>query len=488
MANGPAVVGRYALVGRLASGGMGIVYRARLSSDGGFVRDFALKRLHPHIADDDEAVQMLLDEARLAALIRHPNVVTTLDVGSDADGFYVVMELVEGSSLSDLVEKAGALSPRIATRIVLDVLEGLSAAHLARDEHGRELEIVHRDVSPANVLVGRDGVAKLTDFGVAKARARLRTTVGVEVKGKLGYMPPEQLEGDLVDARADLFATAVVLWELLRGERLLRPTRARLKELERSAETPCSEPSWFATGAGDALDGIIRRGLRRAPEARFESARAMIEALRAAAHLGAGIAEAHELASIVAASERGNAEHACPTDGAPSRPTSSVGPSPRPESTDVVTLDAAWSSGNVEHARAGGVREATLVIDARPVPRAARGSRRRIALAIGALALAGCAMLAIATHRAGASAAPRVKEAHAPALVAASGDALPSGKAESTAAVSPADGSSMSMAPAELAASANPTKRGAPPRRVRTPPTGTQSAPGRGDDPFGGRH
>lgn len=271
---------------------MGTVYRARVEGEGGFVREFALKKLHDHLAGDREMVQMLLDEARLAARIRHPHVVSTIDVGRDGDSFFVVMDLVDGVNAAAFVKVGAPTSRRLAVRVILDALDGLSAAHNTLDDSGRPLEIVHRDISPENILVGRDGVAKLSDFGIAKARDRLRMTVGREIKGKFGYMPPEQLEGGPIDARADLFATGVVLWELLTGLPMLHGNRKRVKELEASV------PSWFPTGAGDAIDRLIRRALSTSPDARYPDARTMAAALEEAA--GGDVASREELGAKVA--------------------------------------------------------------------------------------------------------------------------------------------------------------------------------------------
>ena len=217
------VVGRYEILGEIASGGMATVHYGRLVGPVGFSRLVAIKELHPHFAKDPEFASMLVDEARLAAHIRHPNVVPTLDVVVSAGALLLVMEYVAGASLADLGRASRKarepIPPSIAVAVVAGVLYGLHAAHEALNERSEPLSIVHRDVSPQNIVVGSDGVPRVLDFGVAKAASRLVTTRDGKVKGKLAYMSPEQLMNGEVDRRADVYAAAVVLWEALVGAR-----------------------------------------------------------------------------------------------------------------------------------------------------------------------------------------------------------------------------------------------------------------------------
>ncbi|MGH7280352.1 MAG: serine/threonine-protein kinase, partial [Polyangiaceae bacterium] len=216
-------MGRYALYAEIASGGMATVHFGRLLGPVGFSRTVAIKRLHPQFAKDPEFVSMFLDEARLAARIRHPNVVPTLDVVATQGELFLVIDYVQGESLSKLVRGARGRGQRVPPRIVATILSGslhgLHAAHEARNERGEPLNIVHRDISPQNILVGTDGVARVLDFGVAKAAGRIQTTREGQLKGKLAYMAPEQLSGD-VSRKTDVYAAAVVLWEALTGRRL----------------------------------------------------------------------------------------------------------------------------------------------------------------------------------------------------------------------------------------------------------------------------
>lgn len=211
----------YVLVAPLASGGMAEVSLV-MRREGSFSRLYAMKRLHAHLQGDEQVRAMFVDEARYAGLIRHAHVVSVLDVGEDASGPFLVMDYVDGVSLSELLKARGG-SPiplQLCLRIVAQIAEGLHAAHELKDASGNPLHLVHRDVSPQNVLVGYDGVVRVMDFGIAKALGQSsRTATGV-VKGKFGYMAPEQLRFEEADKQSDLFAIGVVLYELLSGKRL----------------------------------------------------------------------------------------------------------------------------------------------------------------------------------------------------------------------------------------------------------------------------
>ncbi|HEY8077479.1 MAG TPA: serine/threonine-protein kinase [Labilithrix sp.] len=252
------------IVRKIGSGGMATVYLARLGG-----REVALKRLHPFLADDPSSLAMMEDEARLAASIRHPNVVGVLDViGTD-----VVMEWVEGADLGKLVRAATQSGRRIpidvAAALARDVLAGLHAAH------ENELAIVHRDVSPQNVLVGFDGRARVTDFGVAKAAVRQQHTEQGTIKGKLGYLAPEQLSGEC-DRRSDVYSVGAILWEILTGARLRSGTG-----VEVLVEILCGHVDPPSAHVEDAcgLDAVVMKALARDPDDRFATAAEMIEAL-----------------------------------------------------------------------------------------------------------------------------------------------------------------------------------------------------------------
>jgi serine/threonine-protein kinase len=213
---------RCELLARIASGGMGTVYLGRLRGPAGFRRLVALKRAHDHLVRSPSFARMFRTEARLASRLHHPNVVAVHDV-EELDGELVlVMDYVQGGALSSLLSTARThpLDPAIAIRILLDAAAGLDAAHELTDDQGRKLGLVHRDVSPENVLVGTDGIARISDFGVAKVvRGATSATDGRDLKGKIAYMAPEQARSDAVDRRADVFAVGVMLWEAATGTR-----------------------------------------------------------------------------------------------------------------------------------------------------------------------------------------------------------------------------------------------------------------------------
>src|SRR5215472_7373167 len=215
---------RYALYEEFASGGMATMHYGRLIGPVGFNRTVAIKRLHANFASDPEFVRMFVDEALLAARVRHPNVGATIDVVSADGQLFLVMEYVNGESLRRLwkavQERGGRIPRRIAASIILGVLHGLHAAHEATNEQGQPLGLVHRDVSPQNVLVGTDGVARVIDFGIAKAASRVHTTSVGQLKGKPAYMAPEQLMDKPLTRQTDVYAASVILWEMLTGTRL----------------------------------------------------------------------------------------------------------------------------------------------------------------------------------------------------------------------------------------------------------------------------
>jgi len=272
------VVGRYVLYDEIASGGMATIHLGRMIGQVGFARTVAIKRLHPHFAKDPEFVAMFIDEARLAAGIRHPNVVSTLDVVALEGDLFLVMEYVEGDSLSHLIKRVTArdqrIPPGVVSGIVSNVLYGLHAAHTAKDERGEALHIVHRDVSPQNVLVGLDGVARVVDFGVAKASRRIMETEAGRIKGKFRYMAPEQVKADKFDHRVDVFAAGIVLWEALTGRGLFVADEP-MRTMTMVIEHPIEPPSSLVPGIPSAVDDVVLRALERSPAERYQSAREM---------------------------------------------------------------------------------------------------------------------------------------------------------------------------------------------------------------------
>jgi serine/threonine-protein kinase len=267
-------IDRYHLERRLGTGGMAEVFLAWQLGPGGFERKVALKRPLPHVAEDPNAVAAFLDEARLAAQLVHPHIARVYDVGEKSGTYFIVMEYVDGPSIRELLRDMAAQSRvmpvSVATTIMVDVLSALDYAHGARDERGRKLELVHRDVSPRNVLMNRAGQAKLVDFGIARAQFQLHVTRTGVVKGTLPYMSPEQANDMPLDHRADLYSVAVLLYELItvspafpKGPIAKRPKPA-------SSLVPDIPP---------ALDRVFHKATETAPDQRYSTASEMAEAI-----------------------------------------------------------------------------------------------------------------------------------------------------------------------------------------------------------------
>jgi serine/threonine protein kinase/ABC-type multidrug transport system ATPase subunit len=274
----PSGRGRYVVHDEIASGGMATVHLGTALGPFGFSRTVAIKRLHSTLSSDPDFVAMFIDEARLASRIRHPNVVSVLDVYAEESGLSLVMEYVDGESLARLLrltsEHRSHIPIAIAASIVTSVLHGLHAAHEACDEQGRMLGLVHRDVSPQNVIVGSDGVPRVIDFGIAKAAGRANVTREGQIKGKAPYMAPEQIEGRAVNPRTDVYGASVLLWELLVGARLFE-AEGHTATLTHVLTQPVPPPSSRRHDVPPALDAIALRGLDRNQERRFSSARDM---------------------------------------------------------------------------------------------------------------------------------------------------------------------------------------------------------------------
>ncbi|MGE0784286.1 MAG: protein kinase [Sandaracinaceae bacterium] len=277
-------LGRYRLCLELANGGMASVYLARAEGEAGFEKLVAVKVIHPHLTRDSAFTEMFFDEARVASRIDHANVCQTFDFGREGETQFLAMEYLAGEPLSR-VFRAGAkvrTDPRrraaLIARIVADACEGLHAAHELADASGRSLEVVHRDVSPHNLFVTFDGVCKVVDFGIARARGRLHQTNTGMVKGKFSYMSPEQLRSEPIDRRADVWALGVILFEGLTGRRLFRrdsdgATTAAVLTLDVPA------PSSIVPGIPEGLDDVVLWALARDPEERCPSARELARAL-----------------------------------------------------------------------------------------------------------------------------------------------------------------------------------------------------------------
>jgi serine/threonine-protein kinase len=317
-----SMVGRYELHSAIASGGMATVHLGRLRGQVGFSRIVAIKRLHPSFAETPTLVSTLLDEARLCSRIQHPNVVATLDMVAEDEELSLVLEYVHGETLARLLAACDEAPPvAVVASVMANVLHGLHAAHEATSEAGEPLGLVHRDVSPQNVLVGADGLARVLDFGVAKARGRLQTTREGQVKGKLSYMAPEQIRAGEVDRRTDVFAAGVVMWEALTLRRLFsgeNEGHVLSKVLEADILPPSDVRPLNDAQVAHALDDVVMTALARDPDARHATARAFALAIEEALpmapastvsewvkeHASASLAER---AALVEALERGEA-------------------------------------------------------------------------------------------------------------------------------------------------------------------------------------
>lgn len=291
---------RYEAILRIASGGMATVYLGRLLGAAGFQRVVAIKRTHPHLVERPGFRAAILKEAELASRLRHPNVASVLDVEEAEGELLLIMEYVEGASLSQVLELAVAPpAPKLIVRILLDLCAGLQAAHELVDEGGRPLLLVHRDVSPQNALLGVDGLARLSDFGTARvAAASDRETTAGMIKGKLGYMAPEYVETGQLDARSDVFSLGVLAWEALTSVRLFEGTTplAAVAEVLTATVAP---PSSVAGAAARPLDGVVLKALAREPSARYASARGLAAALEAAARPHGLVGTTEEVATFV---------------------------------------------------------------------------------------------------------------------------------------------------------------------------------------------
>lgn len=293
------VFGRYEVLFPIASGGMATVYAARTRGEGHFQKPVAIKLMLPHLTRDERFSSMFMDEATLAANIQSPHVVGTLDLGREGDVLYMAMELVLGPTLRELHD-AGRIPPPVAASILVQTARGLHDAHQARSVSGEPLRLVHRDVSPHNVLLGVDGRARLSDFGVARAIHRHSHTETGELKGKLAYFSPEQLEArDDLDHRSDIFALGVVAWETFACERLFAaPNPLALAKLIASKEIARLDEH---AALPKEIADVVERALQRNPDDRFPTAEAFSEALERAARATFGVAAATEVGALVRA-------------------------------------------------------------------------------------------------------------------------------------------------------------------------------------------
>jgi serine/threonine-protein kinase len=274
-----ARLGKYELLHPLGTGGMAQVMVARTVAPGGVSRLVALKRILPSLADDDKIVEQFLDEARLGMRFNHPNLVTFFDFGNVAGSYFLVMELVRGVDFDHVIYwKHGPLPPALITAVLCQALEGLHAAHELKGDDGASLGLVHRDLSPHNLMVGFDGRVKVLDFGVAKVRDQRTVTLPGIVKGKPLYMSPEQATAERIDRRSDIFSMGLILYEALMGRRAF-DKKDDTKTMEAIVNDPLPRPPQIAQPFWD----VIARALEKSPDKRYRTAQEMAQALRTVA-------------------------------------------------------------------------------------------------------------------------------------------------------------------------------------------------------------
>jgi hypothetical protein len=270
--------GRYTLLYRFAAGGMANLYLAKLLGPDGFVKLVAVKVIHSHLTSDPQFVDMFINEARLASRISHPNVAQIIELGRYEGLHFIAMEYVAGESAAALVRRVRPAMTYCA-RVVADAAAGLHAAHELRDADGESLQVVHRDVSPQNILISYEGAVKVVDFGVARMKGSLATTRAGEIKGKFSYMAPEQLTKEQpVDRRADIFALGIVLYEMTTGRRLFTG-ETEGEVITEVRECIITSPSEVEAAYPRALERIVMRALERDPAVRYQTARELQEAL-----------------------------------------------------------------------------------------------------------------------------------------------------------------------------------------------------------------
>ncbi|NUO48895.1 MAG: serine/threonine protein kinase [Polyangiaceae bacterium] len=463
----PRTVGRYQVYEAFAAGGMASVHLGRLKGQAGFARTVAIKQLHPSFAEDASTVSTILDEARIASRIQHPNVVSTLDVVVEGTDILLVLEYVHGESFARLLRGSAEPPPvEVALAVVTGMLHGLHAAHEAKSETGEPLGIVHRDVSPQNVLVGADGLARVLDFGIAKARGRLQTTREGQVKGKLAYMAPEQIKLGEVSRRTDVFAAGIVLWEALTGERLFtgdNEGHLMMRVVEAKVEAPSARRSEIPA----EIDAVVLRALSREPSERFGTAREMALALEATRPIASTSVVGHWVEQTASATLEERAARVRAIEAGPG----SIRPAPLSSRDEPTRTDAGAAAREPDSSGEVTKTENHAISMERVVP-SKPSSKRGLFVAAGIAALVGVAAAVVLTLRppaevpaAGVPAANMTVPSSTSVTPAASSSPEPAAEppAASTAAVS---SSSAPSAPPK-----------SPPRAGARPPASSTAAP-----------
>jgi len=278
----PQGFGRYVLVDKIAVGGMAEVFKAKSFSEGGFEKLLVIKRILHHLSENEEFVEMFIDEAKISVELQHPNIVQIFDFGKTGDNWYIAMELVEGKDakgiLRRLAKRRKLMPTEFAVLIAHEMCKGLDYAHKKADLRGQPLDIIHRDISPSNIIVSYGGHVKVADFGIAKAQKSTYTTKDGVLKGKFEYMSPEQARGEAVTPQSDVFACGIILHEMLTGRRLFK-TDSDVKTLEKIKAGDYPKPSDINPQIPSSLDAVVMKALAVSPADRFPDARAMQSAL-----------------------------------------------------------------------------------------------------------------------------------------------------------------------------------------------------------------
>jgi serine/threonine-protein kinase len=298
-----AQLGKYRVIARLGAGGMAEVLLGRLEGPAGFSKPVAIKRMRPELTRTREFVELFLEEARIAALLGHPNVCQVHELGADDGQYYMVLEYLEGVPLSSILaqqlSEASNFDLGFLAGLIVQAAEGIQHAHDATDERGDPLNIIHRDVSPPNLFVTTDGVVKVLDFGISKSRASVVRTLTGQIRGKFAYMSPEQLRGERLDRRSDVFSLGIVLAELVTGRRLFRRTN-RIEVFKAIVREPIPSVRELRPELPDLLVEVTDRALARDRDERFDTTRAFATALATAVAGLGGPATAPAIGVIVA--------------------------------------------------------------------------------------------------------------------------------------------------------------------------------------------
>lgn len=278
----PSEFGQYQLIEKIAQGGMAEIFRGKALDAQGIEKPVVIKRILPQIAASPEFVEMLVDEAKIAVMLSHGNIAQIYDLGKVADDYFIVMEYVDGKTLSQVMKRLRTLNKRMPIAYALwiagEVANGLDYMHRKNDDRGNPLHIIHRDISPQNIILSTSGTVKIIDFGIAKAKTKVSTTDSGVLKGKFAYMSPEHAEGEKLDDRTDIFSLGIILFELLTGERLFKGknNQETIRKVKRAKVSPPSSSRDQVTGE---LDQIALKALKKNREERYQNAEEFHRAL-----------------------------------------------------------------------------------------------------------------------------------------------------------------------------------------------------------------